>query len=118
MRYHLLSEELWEYVDKEIPCPEPIVLPEKDQDNDVKLTRQEKRTKEIRTWHAEHQNCVGTMLSWVSEDIAIDIEAKKVLQSNVDPLTNEVIASDYIGKWTPKKLWNPPNNQIHRPEFF
>ena len=46
------------------------------------------------------------MLSWVSKNIVIDIEAKKILQLNLDSLTNEIIISDYISKWILKKLWN------------
>ena len=104
MQYHLLSEKLCEYVEEERPCPDPIVLSLKDQDDHVKMTCHEKITRKIRTWHAQRQNCVGTMLSWVGEDIAIDVEAKKVLQTNIDPEATEGIAHDYADKWTPKKL--------------
>ena len=38
------------------------------------------------------------MFSWVSKNIIIDIEAKKILQSNLDLLTNKIITSDYISK--------------------
>ena len=106
MCYHLQAEELWEYIKESIPCPVLIHLSDKDQDDNVKLTQQEKQVAQIWTWHAEWQNCVSIILSWVSEDIAIDVEAKKVNQTNLDPVTNEVITSDYVSKWTSKKLWD------------
>ena len=98
MRRYLDTQGLWEYFEETVPCPRPLALqPEQELILDW-LDKQDERKEKIRKWHARRQKGISVAISWCSEDIAIDLEAKQLLLTNSDPTSGEISDYYYDGK--------------------
>ena len=105
MRLYLDILGLWEYFEETVPCPRQLVLTSEQEKVTDWLDRRDERNKKVRKWHGNRQKGISVAISWCSEDIANDLKAKQLLQTNIDPVSDKPSDLYYSGRWTPKNMW-------------